>query len=83
MKYFDEISEEQGKQNLKDIFSSEPEIRVRFPENTTNFIQRTLDNFANFLSLISLAALIAASVSRTRSLPISIKIIMRLPYKNH
>jgi putative ABC transport system permease protein len=62
VKYFDSISEELGKQNLKDIFSSESEIRVRFPENTTNFIQRTLDNFANFLSLISLAAILIAGI---------------------
>jgi putative ABC transport system permease protein len=62
VKYFDSISEELGKENIKDIFSSEPEIRVRFPENTTNFIQRTLDNFANFLSLISLAAILIAGI---------------------
>jgi len=62
VKYFNDINEELGKQNLKDIFSSEPEIRVRFPENTTNFIQRTLDNFANFLSLISLAAILIAGI---------------------
>jgi putative ABC transport system permease protein len=62
VRYFDKISEELGKQNLQDIFSSESEIRVRFPENTTNFIQRTLDNFANFLSLISLAAILIAGI---------------------
>jgi putative ABC transport system permease protein len=62
VKYFDSISEEQGKQNIRDTFSSKPEIRVRFPENTTNFIQRTLDNFANFLSLISLAAILIAGI---------------------
>src|SRR6056300_902968 len=62
VKYFDTISEELGKKNLQDIFSSESEIRVRFPENTTNFIQRTLANFANFLSLISLAAILIAGI---------------------
>ncbi len=62
VKYFDSISEDLGKQKLQNIFSSEPEIRVRFPENTTNFIQRTLDNFANFLSLISLAAILIAGI---------------------
>ena len=62
VKYFDSVSEDLGKQKLQNIFSSEPEIRVRFPENTTNFIQRTLDNFANFLSLISLAAILIAGI---------------------
>ena len=62
VKYFDSISEDLGKQKLQNIFSSEPQIRVRFPENTTNFIQRTLDNFANFLSLISLAAILIAGI---------------------
>ena len=62
VKYFDSISEDLGKQKLQNIFSSKSEIRVRFPENTTNFIQRTLDNFANFLSLISLAAILIAGI---------------------
>ena len=62
VKYFYSFSEDLGKQKLQNIFSSELEIRVRFPENTTNFIQRTLDNFANFLSLISLAAILIAGI---------------------
>ena len=62
VKYFDSISEDLGKQKLQNIFSSESEIRVRYPEDTTNFIQRTLDNFANFLSLISLAAILIAGI---------------------
>ncbi len=62
VKYFDSISEDFGKQKLQNIFSTKSEIQVRYPENTTNFIQRTLDNFANFLSLISLAAILIAGI---------------------
>ena len=62
VKYFDTISEETGKQELKKLFPETSNINIRFPENTTSFIQRTLDNFANFLSLISLAAILIAGI---------------------
>ena len=62
VKYFDTVSEEQGKEKLKKLFPESSNINIRFPENTTSFIQRILDNFANFLSLISLAAILIAGI---------------------
>ncbi|MDA8668542.1 hypothetical protein N9M26_02675 [Alphaproteobacteria bacterium] len=62
VRYFDEIKESEGKARLQKLFEDNNDIRVRFPENTTNFLQRTLDNFANFLSLISLAAILIAGI---------------------
>ena len=62
VKYFDAVSEEQGKEKLKKLFPKSSNINIRFPENTTSFIQRILDNFANFLSLISLAAILIAGI---------------------
>ena len=62
VRYFDEIKESEGKARLQQLFEDNNDIRVRFPENTTNFLQRTLDNFANFLSLISLAAILIAGI---------------------
>ena len=48
--------------NCKKYFKIVTSVRIRFPENTTNFIQRILDNFSNFLSLISLAAILIAGI---------------------
>ena len=62
VRYFDKINDELGKQQLQKIFQDNASVRIRFPENTTNFIQRILDNFANFLSLISLAAILIAGI---------------------
>ena len=62
VKYFDTVSEEHGKEELKKSFPESSNINIRFPENTTSFIQRILDNFANFLSLISLAAILIAGI---------------------
>jgi putative ABC transport system permease protein len=62
VRYFDEIKESEGKARLQQLLENNNDIRVRFPENTTNFLQRTLDNFANFLSLISLAAILIAGI---------------------
>ena len=62
VRYFNSINDEQGKQKLKKLFKDNEDIRIRFPENTTNFIQRILDNFANFLSLISLASILIAGI---------------------
>ena len=62
VRYFDKVSDELGKQQLQKIFPDSDSVRIRFPENTTNFIQRILDNFVNFLSLISLAAILIAGI---------------------
>ncbi|MDC0195203.1 hypothetical protein OAJ82_02950, partial [Alphaproteobacteria bacterium] len=62
VRYFDTISDELGKHKLQKLFPETLNISIRFPENTTNFIQRILDNFANFLSLISLAAILIAGI---------------------
>ena len=40
VRYFDTIDDEQGKQQLQKLFKDNENIRIRFPENTTNFIQR-------------------------------------------
>ena len=62
IRYLDNVSEDQGKQRIQNIFAQSNEISIQYPENTSNFIQRTLDNFANFLSLISLAAILIAGI---------------------
>ena len=62
IRYFSNLSEQEGKQKLLTLINEDPKLQVRFPENTSNFIQRTLNNFANFLSLISLAAILIAGI---------------------
>ena len=62
IRYLNNVSEDQGKQRIQNIFAQSNEISIQYPENTSNFIQRTLDNFANFLSLISLAAILIAGI---------------------
>ena len=62
IRYLNNVSEDQGKQRIQNIFAQNNEISIQYPENTSNFIQRTLDNFANFLSLISLAAILIAGI---------------------
>ena len=61
VKYFDTVSEEQGKEEQKNFFLSHQILIFAF-QKTTSFIQRILDNFANFLSLISLAAILIAGI---------------------
>jgi putative ABC transport system permease protein len=62
IRYLNNVSEDQGKQRIQNIFAQSNEVSIQYPENTSNFIQQTLDNFANFLSLISLAAILIAGI---------------------
>ena len=58
VKFSDDLEVKNARNSLKEILIDIPETRLRFPENTSNFLQRTLDNFSNFLSLISLTAIL-------------------------
>ena len=62
IKFDENISVSDARESLQSIFANSPDTRIRYPENSSNFIQRTLDNFANFLSLISLAAILIAGI---------------------
>jgi len=62
VKFSDDLEVKNARNSLKGILIDIPETRLRFPENTSNFLQRTLDNFSNFLSLISLTAILISGI---------------------
>ena len=62
VKFSDDLEVKNARNSLKEILIDIPETRLRFPENTSNFLQRTLDNFSNFLSLISLTAILISGI---------------------
>ena len=62
VKFSDDLEIKNARNSLKEILIDIPETRLRFPENTSNFLQRTLDNFSNFLSLISLTAILISGI---------------------
>ncbi|MDA1284264.1 MAG: ABC transporter [Proteobacteria bacterium] len=62
VKFNDDFEVKNARNSLKEILIEIPETRLRFPENTSNFLQRTLDNFSNFLSLISLTAILISGI---------------------
>ena len=62
VKFNDDLEVKDARNTLKEILIDIPETRLRFPENTSNFLQRTLDNFSNFLSLISLTAILISGI---------------------
>ncbi|MDC0861609.1 hypothetical protein OAQ08_03345 [Alphaproteobacteria bacterium] len=62
VKFNDNLELKNARNSLKEILIDIPETRLRFPENTSNFLQRTLDNFSNFLSLISLTAILISGI---------------------
>ena len=62
VKFSNDLEVKNARNSLKEILIDIPETRLRFPENTSNFLQRTLDNFSNFLSLISLTAILISGI---------------------
>ena len=62
VKFSDDLEVKNARNSLKEILIDIPGTRLRFPDNTSNFRQRTLDNFSNFLSLISLTAMLISGI---------------------
>ena len=62
IKFYEKNTEIESRNALNQIILDNSNIRIRFPENTSNLVQNNLNNFSNFLSLISLTAILIAGI---------------------
>jgi len=57
--------------NIKDqvinLTKKYPSYSVRFPENSSNNLKKLIDNFSQFLSLVSISAMLIAGIGITKS----------------
>ena len=55
---------------IKEIFKNDLTVRLRYPENSASGLRRIIDNFSQFLSLVSISAMLIAGIGIANTLSI-------------
>ena len=53
---------------IKDIFKDDRKVKLRFPENSASGLKRIINNFSQFLSLVSISAMLIAGIGIANTL---------------
>ena len=53
---------------IKEIFKDDLTVRLRYPENSASGLRRIIDNFSQFLSLVSISAMLIAGIGIANTL---------------
>ena len=53
---------------IKDIFKDDQKVKLRFPENSASGLKRIINNFSQFLSLVSISAILIAGIGIANTL---------------
>ena len=53
---------------IKNIFKNDNKVKIRYPENSAGGIKRIIDNFSQFLSLVSTSAMLIAGIGIANTL---------------
>ncbi len=66
---FDDYKNKDKKINeIKKIFKNNNKVKIRYPENSAVGIKRIIDNFSQFLSLVSISAMLIAGIGIANTL---------------
>ena len=55
-------------QRIEDIFKEDQEVKLRYPENSASGLKRIINNFSQFLSLVSISAMLIAGIGIANTL---------------
>ena len=55
-------------QKIEDIFKEDQEVKLRYPENSASGLKRIINNFSQFLSLVSISAMLIAGIGIANTL---------------
>ena len=55
-------------QRIEDIFKDEQKVKLRYPENSASGLKRIINNFSQFLSLVSISAMLIAGIGIANTL---------------
>ncbi len=59
---------EKVESKIKDIFKDDQKVKLRFPENSASGLKRIINNFSQFLSLVSISAMLIAGIGIANTL---------------
>ncbi len=59
---------EEIEQRIEEIFKDDQKVKLRYPENSASGIKRIINNFSQFLSLVSISAMLIAGIGVANTL---------------
>ncbi len=68
VKFNEKDKPEEIEQRIKKIFKDDQKVKLRFPENSASGIKRIINNFSQFLSLVSISAMLIAGIGVANTL---------------
>ena len=67
-KFNDTLSSIEGAKKVEQIFKNEERAMIRYPENSAGGLRRIINNFSQFLSLVSISAMLIAGIGIANTL---------------
>ncbi len=68
VKFNENDKPEEIEQRIKEIFKDDRKVKLRYPENSASGIKRIINNFSQFLSLVSISAMLIAGIGIANTL---------------
>ena len=68
VKFNNDDDPEQIEKKIENIFKNDQKVKLRYPENSASGIKRIIDNFSQFLSLVSISAMLIAGIGIANTL---------------
>ncbi len=68
VKFYENDKPEEIEQRIEDIFKDDQKVKLRYPENSASGIKRIINNFSQFLSLVSISAMLIAGIGIANTL---------------
>ena len=68
VKFNEKVKPEEIEQRIEEIFKDDQKVKLRYPENSASGIKRIINNFSQFLSLVSISAMLIAGIGIANTL---------------
>ncbi len=68
VKFNENDKPEEIEQRIEDIFKDDQKVKLRYPKNSASGIKRIINNFSQFLSLVSISAMLIAGIGIANTL---------------
>ena len=68
VKFSKKAKPEEIEQRIEEIFKDDQKVKLRYPENSASGIKRIINNFSQFLSLVSISAMLIAGIGIANTL---------------
>ena len=68
IKFNENDKPEEIEQRIEEIFKDDQKVKLRYPENSASGIKRIINNFSQFLTLVSISAMLIAGIGIANTL---------------